>query len=299
MPKNPNSRPDIQVLEDRVVRLKSQVSQYADIRLYKVTKDRLSKVCSELEECISILNSVVGRSNNMVSSTSISAFTDSPSDTLSEFSVDSDSDLSDTLSFYRPPQASNSNSPKVIVKNYATRIQQCADEVGCSSGIIQVNQFCQLLNSWYQTRFAPSPARNPNFRFKATRIWEWIDLLIVSAGKSLHDGMFPSFLSDVQAWIDRINVDKELVWVLPYGVMQIEKSLPKAYTLEAIVIERIVKPSLFNESFYIQNRHTIEQNYKSAFGVSDDDLKMDALIQQCPKFILTSSFDSSKYSSEG
>lgn len=298
MPKNPNSRPDVQVLEDRVVRLKSQIEGYKGLRLYKATKQKLSSVCCDLEECIEILNDAIQGGSNFVGLTSISAFEDSPAESLPEFSVDSDSDLSDTLILYSTKPSESSSSPKNIVKSYAARMQQCADSIGCSSGIIQVNQFCQLLNSWYQIRFAPTPIRNPNFKFKATRICEWIDLLMAAAGNALHTGMFASFLSDIHAWLDLVKGDDEQVWPLPYSVMQLQKSGTDCYTREAILLERIVKPSLFDESFYADKLHTIETAYRAAFNTDDKELLTSSIIGSCPKLIVTSSFDSSKYDTE-
>ena len=86
MPKNPNSRPDIQVLEDRVIKLKSQIEEFKGLRLYRVTKQRLAKVCSELEECSDILSEIV-EGNDIVKRDSISAFRDTPSDGIDRKSV--------------------------------------------------------------------------------------------------------------------------------------------------------------------------------------------------------------------
>ena len=178
MPKN--SRPDIQVLEDRIKRLKSQLLEFKDIKLHGVTKKRLSVVSSELEECVSIIHEMVdeGVPAEVVDATS--AFNSCFDSNQAEFS--SDDDLSDTLLIPSDNSAKSKLNASEIVRTYSARIKNCADTVGCSSGIIQVNQFCQVLNSWYQNRFAPD-MRNPNFYFKASRIHEWVDLLILSAGQ--------------------------------------------------------------------------------------------------------------------
>ena len=165
-----NSRPDIQVLEDRIVRLKSQLVEYKDLRLYQTTKNRLSAVSDELEECIMMIHEIVNKDNNIISATSISAYEEYPGEGPSEFS--SDGDLLDTFLLSPLPDAdvpvAVKHSSKEIVKAYTARLQECADTVGCSSGILQVNQFCQLMNSWYKTRFTPTK-RNPGFFFKADR----------------------------------------------------------------------------------------------------------------------------------
>lgn len=295
MPKN--TRPDIQVLEDRVVRLKSQIEDYKDLRLYKATKQRLSKVCSELEECISILNSVIGEGISSISVNPDSRY--SSDDTYMEFSIDSDNstDLGDRLVINAGPN--KQYSPKEIVRIYSQHMQECADTVGCASGIIQVNQFCQLLNSWYQTRFTPKDvARNPKFLFKVDKIPEWIDLLFLAGGNALHKGIFQDFLADMRSWISDLNTDRDQTWALPFSVTQLQQSRPACYTKEAIVLEKILKPSLFDKSFYIHNMHTLEQSYSEAFGTAKSDLDLEKILQHCPKLIVTSSFDANNYKTE-
>lgn len=298
MPKNPNSRPDIQVLEDRVIRLKSQIEEFKGLRLYRVTKQRLAKVCSELEECSDILSEIV-EGNDIVKRDSISAFRDTPSDGILEFS--DDTDLSDTFIAYPTQNKAqpDSSSPKVIVKTYSVRIQECANTIGCSSGIIQVNQFCQLLNRWYQARFAPSPVRNPNFRFKANRICEWIDLLMIAAGNALVQEMFPNFLSDMYSWIDSLSTDQDQTWPLPYSVMQLKLLTATCCTKEAVLLEKILKPSLYHSAFFSQNMHSIEEIYSNSFGIHGDELELDKIIQSCPRLTVTSSFDASKFGEVG
>lgn len=290
-----STRPDIQVLEDRVTRLKSQISEYTDLRLYRVTKQRLAQVYSELESCLEILDGVLESESNSVPRSSISALTECPNDHISEFSIDGDisDDLTDT--FVVEPKEAEHHSAKEIVKTHSQRIQDCADTVGCSSGIIQVNQFCQLLNSWYQTRFAPSSNRNPGFFFKAARIPEWIDLLITAAGEALHSGVYPDFVSEMSTWIADLNTDRDQLWVLPYNVMQLKESAPTICTKEAIVLEKIVKPSIYDESFYKYRLHSIEDAYVHNSGTDPADLTLGNIIQDCPRLIVTSSFDSAKY----
>ena len=247
MNKNPNSRPDIQVLEDRVVRLKSQIEEFQNLRLYKVSKQRLARVSEELEDCVQILNQVVGDCSNIPIPPIVNC-TEYMSESLSEFSIADDSDLNDTLTLETQGLKSK-YSAKEIVGTYSRRLQNCADTVGCSSGIIQVNQFSQLLNAWYQTRFTPATGqRNPKFLFKADKICDWVDLLMIAAGNAIHQAMFPAFLSDMHAWIDTLNTSKDPTWALPYSVMQIRQSDSTCYTKEALVLEKILKPSLYDES---------------------------------------------------
>lgn len=291
MPKN--SRPDIQVLEDRIVRLKAQLTEYKDLRLYGATKRRLSRVSSELEECISIINGIVNTNSNNISSSSLSAYDEYPGAGLNEFDNTGD-DLLDTflLSPNKDPNPEDFGpSAREIVKTYRSRLSECAAAV---TGIIQVNQFCQLLNSWYQNRFTPA-TKNPNFFFKANRIHEWIDLLMIAAGHALHEGMFPAFVSDMNAWIADLNTSNDLAWVLPYSVMRMKNVDASCCTKEAVLLEIIVKHLIYDKSFYFDEKHSVARIVISNSGLSESDLTLDSIIRSCPKLIITSSFDKSQY----
>lgn len=306
--KNPNSRPDIQVLEERVVRLKTQIEEFQQIRLYSVSKQRLARVGSELEDCISMIDEIVG--DTLLTPASSSATYYDSSESLSEFSINDDTDLNDSLLL---PSSDSDRvevdsrdfqlphySAKFIVSTYSHKLQDCADTVGCSSGVIQVNQFSQLLNSWYQTRFTPTNVkRNPKFLFKADKICDWIDLLMIAAGNSIHLEMFPAFISDMHTWIDTLNTVRDPGWALPYSVMQIKKSYSSCCTQEAVLLEKMLKPSLYDESFYIHNIHSIEDIYIDSFGGNRDDLQLENIIHNCPKLTITSSFDAGKYYKRG
>lgn len=299
MPKN--SRPDIQVLEDRIVRLKAQLLEYKDLRLYSVTKRRLSVVSDGLEECIGIIDEIVSSGSNNITSSSMSAFTECPIEGPSEFS--GDGDLLDIF-LLNPPEGSDTKvvtsrySPKKIVSTFSKRIQKLAEsEEGTSSGILQVNQFCQLLNSWYQTRYTPD-VRNPEFKFKSDRIHEWVDLLMLAAGQAMHRGLFPAFLSDMNTWIESIPRDRENIWSLPYSVMQMNNIDASCCTQEAVLLEIMIKPSLYDKSFYPDERTSIHEIVITNSKFTEDDLKIDKIIQDCPKLIVTSSFDASKYREE-
>lgn len=292
MPKN--SRPDIQVLEERIVRLKAQLLEFKELRLYGVTKKRLSVVSTELTECLSIIDEIV---NSTPSGATPNVFDEKFNANISEFA--NDGDLLDT--FLLTPSSANSEtvaderySARDIVKTYSERMQACAD---CSTGIIQINQFCQLMNSWYQARFTPA-VKNPHFFFKASRIHEWIDLLMISAGDALHKGIFPAFVSDIQRWIEDLNTPKDESYLLPYSVMQMKDKKHSSCTQEAVLIELIVKSTLYDSSFYGEDQHSIRQIVLASGRYTEEDLKVQSILSSCPKLIVTSSFDISKYQEE-
>mgnify|MGYP006988864590 CR=1 FL=1 len=295
MPKN--SRPDIQVLEDRIVRLKAQLLEYKDLRLYGVTKKRLSAVSEELSECISIINEIVDAGTNNISDSSMSAYDVYPGLGPAEFSQDGD--LLDTsllnLNSAEPSLSSSAISSREIVSTYAARMKGCAETVGCSSGIIQVNQFCQVMNSWYQSRFTP-PKRNPRFFFKADRIHEWIDLLMIAAGHSLNEGTFADFIADTNTWIGDLNTPKDQAWVLPLAVMRMKDINAASCSKEAVLLEKIIKPSIYSANFYPEEKHTVQKIVMNNTVFTDKDLELDNILKSCTsKLVITSSFDSAKY----
>lgn len=285
---NPTTRPDIQVLEDRVVRLKSQVESFQGLRLYSVSKERLRKAASELIQCAEILSAVAGPTT--ASSNATSMPNQNTFHQISEFSSDGD-DLNDVLELNGAfPRSYNS---KYIVGGYSQRLMKCSFETGCSSGIIQVNQVIQLLNTWYQTRFTPSTGfRNPRFVFKADSIVEWINAFILASGNAIHSDTFQTFNNEVRIWINTLNTDHDPLWAIPYNV---KLAATEECTLEAVLLEKMIKPSLYDKSFYLHDMHTIENIYLSTFDVSKDELKISNLINNCNKLIITSSFDINKY----
>ena len=299
MPKN--SRPDIQVLEDRICRLKNQLLEYKGLRLYGVTKKRLSAVSEDLSECLSIIKEIVEDNSFSSGVSDISAFNSYYGGNQPEFAVDND--LMDTLLIDPSDNRSNlfTNSskddrytPSQIVREYSQRISSCALNTGCSSGILQVNQFCQLLNNWYQHRFSPE-FRHKDFRFKAVRIHEWIDLLMLAAGKSLNNGSFSSFISEVNSWIDDINTSKDELWPLPKSVMGMQRTTADSCTREAVLLEMIIKSELYDDSFYPEQKNSVKQIVISDSDIPESELDVDSIIQNSPKLIVTSSFNAQKY----
>ena len=292
-----SSRPDIQVLEDRVDRLCDQLLEYKEIRLYRTTKDRLAAVAKKLADCQLLINDIVSSDGTVASSTPLCNPPEYTS-TLTEFNEDAD--LSDQF-LMGPAKAesetSQNYSPKAIVSTYSKRFQEAFDTEGHATGIIQVNQFWQILNSWYQNRFTPQP-RNPDFHFKANRIHEWVNLFIIAAGHALHNGLFPAFVSDTSAWIHNLNTSKDGGWVLPYSIMRLQPNLSESVTLEAVLIEKMVKPFVYDEDFYLEEMRTIYLMAANTNTDPENDLSIQSILERCPKLVRTSSFDIKKYDKE-
>lgn len=293
MPKN--SRPDIQVLEARVVRLKAQLLEYKEIRTYEITKKKLSNVALELQECISIIGDITEQGKAQVDTKVMSLVSDTAAESLSPMEFDDSGDLSDILSLDESPEADVVSSvtyePKQILRSFSSRIKDCAD---VASGIIQVNQFSGLLNYWFQTRFSTTISY-PQFHYKADRIHEWINLLIFAGGYALHSDRFPSFKSTVNSWIEALGSPKGENWVLPKDILDIQFKLPQYSTLEAVLLEKILKPQIYDESFYPSERDYIAKIVMDNSGYSPDQLTVASILEHCPGLVCTSSFDASRY----
>lgn len=275
----------MQVLEDRVVRLKSQIEQFKGLRLYNVTKQRLARVSDELEDCVAILAQIIGDAHVDDSVSTINHSQYSP-EAISEFSNSDDDDLSDLLYSSDTERDSHPNSSnyssKFIVGTYSARLQQCVDSVSAVTNIVEVNQFMQLLNDWYQARFTPREGiRNPRFYFKSSSIHDWIDLMMLAAGSSMHEHRFEVFVSDMYAWIATLNTSDDSTWALPYSVLQFKQQNYGAVTLEAIMLEKLIKPSLYDESFYKHYVDSIECMYTETTGVTSNMLELNTILNKC------------------
>lgn len=292
MPKN--SRPDIQVLEARVSRLRAQLLEYKEIRTYDITKHRLRRVANELEECMMIIAEITDKDDS--NSRRLIALREPEGPRDNEF--EDDGDLADVL--FNGPEESDNNSevskksrgyrPKFIVGQFAINLQKCADT---PTGIIQINQMSQILNSWYQARFTPE-TRNPNFYYKASRIHEWIDLLILAGGKALYEGTFSEFKLYMDKWIEDLNTSKDENWLLPLQVRQITQS-SGAYTKEAIFIEKIIKSILYTDTFYGDLKDSVARIVIKEEGYDKNEVTIEALLKSCKHVIPTSSFDVTRY----
>lgn len=299
-----NSRPDIQVLEDRVTRLKSQLHEFEEIRLYKTSKNRLSVVAAELRQCIQILDRItdVDTSKLKVPSRSISNASRSLEPISAEFNND-EGDLAaslfaeDSKSDKSLIQNQSSMPPKEIVGTYLAKINKAIQVEGQSTGIIQVNQFWQLLHCWYQTRYAPE-FRSPNFRFVADHICKWIDYLMLAAGQALHIGKFSNFIADIDSWIQGLNSGSDEGWVLPYSVMKMKNTPPSTYTKEAVLLELMVKPFIYDWSFYPDQLHTIRDLMIQNTEFTLTDLTVTRILAESNSLLRTASFDAAKYQQE-
>lgn len=213
---------------------------------------------------------------------------DSNSD-LNEYSIDC------TLNNSTDQLTSTSYSPKSIVKTFSIKFQSLAETVGVDSGILQIGQVCHLFNSWYQYRFNPI-YRDNSFYFKSENIHKWIDCMILSAGKAIHNSKLDIYIRDVNSWIDGIRTKvSPQPFPLPPQASEVNFFTSSDYTIEAALIEAIIKPKLYDESFYIEDMHTVRDLVCTNLQLTEDELTIQSIIDKSSKFILSSNFDISRF----
>lgn len=183
-------------------------------------------------------------------------------------------------------------SAKMILHSFAVRLKLCA-QVGLDT--VEMNRFADVVSLWYHTRYLPE-CPNPNFRYRADRICEWIDALILCYGAYMQSGKCTEFLSKMRDWVVVVSRDDGELWQLPYFVSSfITSQNVEDFTCEAILVERIFKKAIYDDSFYPMRMHTVEDKvltyYPELAGKSVEDLL--GLIHH--PLATTSSFDASKY----
>ena len=300
---NNPSRPDIQVLEDRIARIKKQITECTKYKYYSITKQRFDIMYDQLDECMSMLASITGRSNKSedIDLNSTHHSKNSPENYICPSLYDESDDISDdefsdiTDDNLGLPSLSN-YTPREIVCKYRDGLQDCCD-FGITSGIIQIGQFCILLNDWYKARFVPDN-RNPKFFFKASRIREWLNLFILSAGYSLHYKQFDIFVASTRNWIETLNTAYDDCWVVPSDVLRIRSKENKGSNKEAILIEDMIKPCIYNKEFYPEELHSIRDMVSKNEDFIDDKLDFKSLLESMPQLVVTSTFDITKYTEE-
>ena len=300
--RNNPSRPDIQVLEDRIARIKKQITECTKYKYYSITKQRFDIMYDQLDECMLMLASITGRNKSKdIDLDSAHHSKNSPENYICPSLYDESDDISDdefsdiTDDNLGLPSSSN-YTPREIVCKYRDSLQDCCD-FGITCGIIQIGQFCILLNDWYKARFVPNN-RNPKFFFKASRICEWLNLFILSAGYSLHHKQFDIFVATTRNWIETLNTAYDDCWVVPSDVLRIRNKENKGFNKEAVLIEDMIKPCIYNKEFYPEELHSIRDMVSKNEDFIDDTLDFKSLLESMPQLVVTSTFDITEYTEE-
>lgn len=285
-----DNRPDIQVLEDRVSRLKCQIATLKHYSYYSSTVKRLTAVSEDIAECLNMLYDVIEantrKSTDAPSDSSIDLFT-----SQTEFS-----NLDDLLTdFLDNPIPKYAESRKELIRLFANRFTRCVESSRDELGILQIDLFCIMLNNWYIHRYT-TPYRNPKFYFKVEKISTYIDQFILAGGYALNRDKFSTFLNDCNTWIDTLSTPNDSLYPAPYEVLNFDTSKFSNITPEAIFIERLVKPLLYCDGFYADQMHSVEQIVVATGLYTSSDLEFESILNRNrSKLTLTSGFDLNRY----
>jgi len=153
-------------------------------------------------------------------------------------------------------EISTSYSGKTIVNTYSHAFKNCTN---CSFGVIEFGIFASLTNEWFSARFTPE-IRNPKFKYKADRISRWLDIMIIAFGAYAHEGTVDTYQDMMHEWIQQISSDFSEIWPMPYFITSFEDSVyTNDYTPEAILLERLYKPHVYDRNFYHHMLDSVEK----------------------------------------
>lgn len=255
--------PNIDAVENKAAKLFRDLRLFENQSYYVPTKRRLLAVKEVLQSCINLIDVVVAAPSSRTPSL--------PSSPL--------------------PEAMNSQtvdplpSPKRDVREYRNRLQNLPD-----TGIVQVNQVATQLSRWYCARFTPSH-RNSDFHFRSEKIGEWIDSFLLAAGYALHTDSMSKFVSEIESWVQQIEEDPSMLWPMPPIVANAYRDLNIYCTKEAILLELVIKPRIYDASFYSERLHTITKIVTDNMLINNSELTVLGLLKSCPNFIPTSAFE--------
>lgn len=279
--KNKSKRPDFPMITARLSRLEDDVAKGVQWyneqnNLYKCTKDNFVEWYFRLKQCVELLETL-DIFQNVSGTKSISDLESIPSELYSKDDLDDvfNTSLLDGLTEF---PANDDYTPKFILKTYRTKLQKLADT---TEGMNKVSSLGYYLNLWFTVRYSPNEA-NSCFRYKASRIHEWIDLIILAFGQSIHNNTLFTFCTEFDSWLESIERDHSQTWILPKTIMQFQGKGAIACTKEALLLERIIKPILYDDDFYPNLSRSLEQ-IVIQFEGSGVELLTDAeLAKDCP-----------------
>ena len=292
---------DVESLKNKANRIKNQLHKYEGRLIYSPTKKKLVEVSVILKECNNIIDKLTegSRSKQSQSTTkNVTNFNDVSStvdkareailEPISCNSVDDGSDinvdLSDVLPLSNKPD--NRYIPKYIVGSYIAKLSLFSINNDFSTGFVEVDEFSNLLNNWFKIRYLHHAE---NFNYRAEYISNYIDLMILKAGHSLHLGAFNDFVSTVNQWLSDLSFNSSK-YSVPVEVSSITKLANKGATLEAVLIEKLIKPYIYDDSFYPDKLNSIEDKYleSSSQLLNKDIITVNYLINLCPTVTLVS-----------
>ena len=278
-------RPDFPLIELRLNKMEQNViagvewyKQQQSNTMYKKTTENFIEWHNRLKNIVALMETLDIFDEEYKQPSIVS-----PSATNNIADIESD-DLSSTDVFVEEFTSYKADyNSRYIVANFRRRLAALEDSVSYMSKISSVGFY---LNAWFKVRFS-SDDSNKNFHYRAENIHEWIDLIIVAFGQKIHNNLLVPFCTEFDEWLDTIESDHEKKWMLPQYIAQLRNTGTSCYTKEAILIERIIKPKLYDADFYPDLINSLEKKIEERDGIyflkqSDKELAEDCLYLNLP-----------------
>lgn len=233
-----------------------------DRTLYASTVSKYDKLNEMLNECVDEVESLLYpkysskveelRNDNIQSQTEDSNSKDG------DIVQESDSTTLDVV------QAKNSNSKK-IMKSYFAKFKSLPVDMLSVSSNKSVLYCADILSKWFNARFSVKQGTTSKFKYSVSKINTWIDWMIVAYGLSYSKYEQDKFTNQFNDWLETVNDKTMLQYPVFEQVSDINKS-DMSITPEAVVIEHLIKESLYDNEFYFDKKHTILDKYRSVWG---------------------------------
>ena len=301
-------RIDVSVLDARARKLLEQIAEYRGVHIHASTRRKLLELDKTMKECSKEIKKVCKCELSSIPSTNSK---DKGIDYLNLLNQNSQrryqfkggryvyiepSNASSSLnSTSQYPNTVSDYSPRGIILQYCKGFKNITYEA-CTCGIIEVAQFSYILNNWYSKRFVPT-YKNEKFFYKAANIKDYINLMILACGYSLSQGIncFQDFIRDTERWTSTLNTKKDDNYPLPEFIFKFRNMSQDVYTEEAVLLERIIKPCIYNDTFYPEELNSIKSYIVNNNIMDNGDLSTEAILKYSKVLTVTSSFDPSKY----
>lgn len=289
-----NYRPDLKFMYEKLDHWANQLNECRNYTYYSQGINRLQQMKTILDECSDTIQSIIAESSSTKSKKQENNVEDDLNIVFDNLYTKRtvEGDMYESLGLFSPKDFYSYDS-KYILSTFLNKLKEL-----CSSpptGVSEVTQLCYLLYTWFTSRYFPKE-RNDKFFYKAERIYEWIDILIIASGYAIHEGTFSSFKMQVDNWSRQIQTNTSIIWPLPREAFQIRGKLDSLHCLpESVLLERLIKNDLYDDKFYPYENNRIYQIVQRLGNYSEDDLRLSNILENCSNFTVTSSLDLSRY----
>lgn len=238
---------EIQPIEKHAEKISKQLDSILKSKpsMYSKTKKKYKHLAYVLLQCVEKISSILEEESLISDTDSIADEFEELSDTTSD-SEDLECVLSDVtnkiVNCNQFDSDLNSNESSLSKKDIMSKFLSVLQEASTYRDFqyVDVSICANILWKWIKHRFAPD-VKNSNFRYKMSKIPEWISYIIIGYGKYLKENRIQEFQDIFDKWIDDITIDKTNTWSLPYEIFRISKSVEEEdFTMEAVIIGDIL-----------------------------------------------------------